>query len=303
MTPQTHHLTAVAEEMLLDAGLAQDAELRRALLAVGRLADRPVPVPSGRLAALLAEPAHAAPEDARAHARDDSQGPDDTTIFPGDELGRRRRLRSHRPTVVGLALVAGMGLGVGTVAASPAGSAPAGSLSIQQMLEDWAPSWTIRTPQATAPGYLQLGNDDGGSNVPAQRDAGLAGSEASPAEDSPLTLQSPPSQPVPLPQPPGQVRNGSGEASSVNGQRGANEPEKNGGAGDDDGTVAPPGRSDQGTSPRNAPDTREEEPGQGVGPASGTVTEPGQPAGVQGGADATGQKAMPGAKWLEKFVR
>lgn len=299
MTPQTQHIAAVAEEMLLDAGLAQDVELRRALLAVGQLASLPVPVPSGRLAALLGEPVHAAPEDVPAQRRDD------TMPGPGDELGRRRRLRSHRPTVVGLALVAGMGMGVGTVAASPAGSAPAGSLSIQQMLEDWTPSWTIRTPQATAPGFLQHANDDGGNDVPAQRDAGQVSGEASLAEDSPLTLQSPPAGQAPLPQPSGNVRNGSGGPASDNGQAGAKESEKNGGAAGQNGgsNTAPQDRAGQRTGAGNAPGAGEEESVQGAGTGSGIPAEPGQLAAAKDGADPTAAKVMPGAKWLEKFIR
>ncbi|AUZ33476.1 hypothetical protein C3B78_02600 [Arthrobacter sp. PGP41] len=299
MTPQAHHLSAIAEEMLLDAGLAQDAELRRALLAVGRLAELPVPVPSGRLAALLGEPVDAAPESVPA------QRGEDTRNVPGDELGRRRRLRSHRPTVVGLALVAGMGMGVGTVAASPTGSAPAGSLSIQQMLEDWAPSWTIGTPQATAPGFLQQANDDDGSGIPPQQDAGLAGSEAPVAGDSPFALQSQPSRQASLPQSPGQVRNGAGGPSGVTGQGGAKEPGKNDGAAAQNGgsKAASPDRADQGTGPGNAPDAGEGESGYGVGPASGILAEAGELAGVKGNADSKVAKVMPGAKWLEKFVR
>jgi hypothetical protein len=295
MTPQAQHFAAVAEEMLLDAGLAQDAELYRALLSVGQLADLPVPVPSGQLAALLGEPGQPPSGDRFSHRRDDA------ATSPGDELGRRRRLRSHRPTVVGLALVAGMGMGVGTVAASPAGSAPTGSLSIQQMLEDWAPSWAIHMPQATTPGFLQQ-DHDGGYDVPVQRDAGQAGSEASLAGDSPSALQRRPSSQAPAPQAPGEVRNGSGEPSSANGQGGAKEAEKTGGTAGNGGADAAPA---DGTGQRsgNAPDAADEEPGPGPGPASGVEKESGQPPAVEDGADSTVARGMPGAKWLEKFTR
>lgn len=125
MTPHAKHRSDVVEELLLDAGLEQDAELRRALLSLGAFADLPVPDPGPGLAVLLAP--------------------------PGDQLARRRKLRRHRATVVGLAVVAGMGLGATGVAASSAPHAGPGSLSVQHLLEDWTPSWSIApSPSAGA---------------------------------------------------------------------------------------------------------------------------------------------------------
>jgi hypothetical protein len=134
------HLPDMVEEMLLDAGQVEDSELRAALLVLGSMASLPTPAPSGKLAALLAES-----EDGSAGGADDAGGVSDSG--PGDELAKRRRLRVNRPTVVGLALIAGMGLGVSGVAASarvPGHSGP----FIQHLLEDWAPAWTLLVTDA-----------------------------------------------------------------------------------------------------------------------------------------------------------
>lgn len=127
MTFNTGYLGKTVDEMLLDAGHAQSAELRAALLSLGALASLPVPAPNTQLAALMAGP---------------------------HELVRQRWLRKHRATVVSLAVVAGMGLGVSGVAASAAGQGQQSSISVQHMLEDWAPSWTIADVPAAGPAVL-----------------------------------------------------------------------------------------------------------------------------------------------------
>ena len=125
MTLQTSRLNATVEEMLLEAGQEQDTALRAALLSLGCLGSLPAPPPNAQLAALLgARP---------------------------DELSWRRRLRRHRPAIVGLVVVAGMGLGVTGVAASASRPAEQASVSLQQLLGDWAPSWSVSGLQATAP--------------------------------------------------------------------------------------------------------------------------------------------------------
>lgn len=123
MTSNASSLIRTVDEMLLDAGWADtagwadDAGLRETLLAVGSLASLPVPEPGPALAALLSGRTH--------------------------QLARHRLLRKHRSTVVGLAVIAGMGLGVtGVAATGTAPDAQAGS-SIQQLLEDWAPAWSV----------------------------------------------------------------------------------------------------------------------------------------------------------------
>ena len=128
MTFNANYLGKTVDEMLLDAGQAQATELRAALLSLGSLASLPVPAPNAQLAALMAGT---------------------------HELGRQRWLRKHRAAVVGLAVVAGMGFGVTGVAASASGQGRQSSMSVQHMLEDWAPSWTIAGgPSASTAGFL-----------------------------------------------------------------------------------------------------------------------------------------------------
>ncbi|MFD0045030.1 hypothetical protein ACFVGV_07565 [Pseudarthrobacter scleromae] len=290
MTPQAHLTADAVEEILLDAGLGQDADLRRALLAVGSLADLPVPAPTGQLAALLATgTCDAAGKDAKGSS-DTAQG------TPGDELGRHRLLRAHRPTVVGLALLAGMGMGVGTVAASSPGPAHSGSPSVQQLLEDWSPSWTIRTPQAAAPGPLQEGSDDA-----AQDDGGLAGGTTPGGE--------PPVAPQPAEESgratafllPGQGWEEPGEVPAAGGQNGTKEPEKNGHAAEDDAAAGPEqtGGPDARDRNGNTPETS----GQLPVDAPGVPGKAGQGPSGRGTEAADGEKPVPGATWREKFVR
>ncbi|MDQ0680201.1 hypothetical protein QFZ30_003583 [Arthrobacter pascens] len=128
MTFNANYLGKTVDEMLLDAGQAQATELRAALLSLGTLACLPVPTPNAQLAALMAGT---------------------------HELGRQRWLRKHRAAVVGLAVVAGMGFGVTGVAASASGQGRQTSMSVQHMLEGWAPSWTIAGgPSASTAGLL-----------------------------------------------------------------------------------------------------------------------------------------------------
>ena len=291
MTPQTHHTADAVEEMLLDAGMGQDADLRRALLAVGSLADLPVPEPTGQLAALLAGTGGA--------SGNVPQHSDAVETIPGDELGRRRRLRAHRPTVVGLALVAGMGMGVGTVAASSPGPAHTGSPSVQQLLEDWSPSWTIRAPQAAAPVPSQADSNDAAGR---QEGSGLAGSSSTPGGEPPVTPQTVEgSWQAPVFQPPGRGGEESGDVPAADGGDRTGEPESHGHAAEQEveamteRTAAP----DSGTS--NAADA--EKPGQGPGDDPGLPGEAARGAEGQGTGPAAGGKPVPGAKWLEKFVR
>ncbi|MDQ0661709.1 hypothetical protein QFZ35_000207 [Arthrobacter ulcerisalmonis] len=154
MTSASDNLVTLVDDMLQDAGLGQDAELRDALLALAALASLPAPAPTGELAALLAAggPAEGAVAGGRTGERPGEQSgevltddqPDDH--HANDELARRRR--RHRPAALGLVLVAGMGLGVGGVAAS---STAPGSSAIEHLLADWAP-WSHSTRDASAAG-------------------------------------------------------------------------------------------------------------------------------------------------------
>ncbi|TWD48761.1 hypothetical protein FB478_10899 [Arthrobacter sp. AG367] len=174
MTSASDNLIALVDDMLQDAGAAQDAELRDTLVALGALASLPVPAPTGELAALLAADGPA--EDAasgklegeqRVEQPDGEQWVDDP---PGDELARRRR--RHRPTALGLVLVAGMGLGVGGVAASS--SAP-GDSPIEHVLTEWMP-WNHTTDAASA-----VSSTDGGPDVGAEGEVTQSGATAAPA--------------------------------------------------------------------------------------------------------------------------
>lgn len=125
MTSNASPLLRTVDEMLLDAG-ETDPRLRATLLSLGAFAALPVPEPSAQLAALLsAQPS---------------------------QLARHRLLRRHRTAAVGLAVIAGMGLGVTGVAATASAPRLDASGSIQHMLKDWAPSWTIVETASPAAG-------------------------------------------------------------------------------------------------------------------------------------------------------
>ncbi|GAC1378533.1 MAG: hypothetical protein NVSMB43_20290 [Pseudarthrobacter sp.] len=116
MTDNTSTLLSIVDEMLLDAG-ETDPELRTVLLSLGAFASLPVPEPRAELAVLLSAQV--------------------------TSLGHHRLRRRHRTAAVGLTVIAGMGLGVTGVAASASAPTVHASSSIQNMLQDWAPAWTI----------------------------------------------------------------------------------------------------------------------------------------------------------------
>lgn len=118
MTTRDDSSGGTVDRLLLDAGHTDVPELRAALLSIASLAQMQVPAPGPELAAMLAG--------------------------PRDELTKKRWLRRHRPTVVGLAVLAGMGLGVSGVAATSQVSATdSGLWSIQDLTTDWTPDWTL----------------------------------------------------------------------------------------------------------------------------------------------------------------
>ncbi|MCU1566136.1 MAG: hypothetical protein JWQ56_1073 [Pseudarthrobacter sp.] len=163
MTQHANVLPGLVDEMLLDAGLGQEDRLRSALLSLGSLASLPAPAPSGELAALLTESGAGS---------------------AGDELGRRRWLRAHRPAVVGLALIAGMGMGAGGVAASSLPHGQPGSASIQHLLKDWAPGWSLPVPQQAESARPAENLPDAGEEAAEPRAAGTDAGEADESQGS-----------------------------------------------------------------------------------------------------------------------
>ncbi len=167
MTLNASRLLETVDEMLLDAGQSHAGELRAALLSLGTLASLPAPVPGAELAALLAG--------------------------PRDQLSRRRRLRRHRPAVVGLAVLAGMGMGVSGVAATASGQGQLSSPSVQHLLQDWVPAWNIAGGVPSASPAAGLWPDPLGAAQegvapaagPAPAKSGSAPSSSAPSESTP----------------------------------------------------------------------------------------------------------------------
>ncbi|WP_309108229.1 hypothetical protein [Arthrobacter sp.] len=126
MTNSEKATRSTVEELLLDAGHADAPELRAYLLSLSSLADLPLPAPGAELASMLAGSV--------------------------DELARKRPLRKHRPTVVSVAVIAGMGLGVSGVAAtSPNPGIRQGLVSIQNFEGGWAPALAAPLGGASVP--------------------------------------------------------------------------------------------------------------------------------------------------------
>lgn len=117
---------AIIHELMLEAGLTDAPGLADSLKAVKSFASMPAPVPGTALAAMLAGAAAAG--------------------GPIDELGKRRRLRQHRPVVIGAAVLTAMGLGIGGVAASSSGFSKGTPEFMQSLISGWAPGWTTAPP-------------------------------------------------------------------------------------------------------------------------------------------------------------
>lgn len=164
MTSNAISLIGTVDEMLLDAGGTDSAGLRKTLLALGSLASLPVPEPGPELAALLSGQTH--------------------------QLARHRLLRKHRTTVVGLAVIAGMGLGVTGVAATGTAPDAQASSSIQKLLQDWAPGWSIAgTPAASGtaanPAEVQVPVDPATNDNPAPAQPQTVERETAPPANGP----------------------------------------------------------------------------------------------------------------------
>ncbi|MFC8041711.1 hypothetical protein ACFUOZ_20355 [Paenarthrobacter sp. NPDC057355] len=113
----------IVDELLLDANLGDARDLRQALVAVGQFADAAAPEPGKELAAMLAG--------------------------PHDDVSKRRWRHKHRTAVVGVAVVAAMGLGVSGVAAASSGFTR--SPSFQGLWEGLASQQAAETPVLLAP--------------------------------------------------------------------------------------------------------------------------------------------------------
>lgn len=127
---------AIILELMLEAGLTGTPELTDSLRALESFASMPAPVPGPALAAMLAGSAVG-----------------DTP--PCDELGKQRRLRKHRPVVIGAAVLTAMGLGVGGVAAASGGFSKGTPEFMQVLISGWAPAWTTAPPSLVPPAPAQ----------------------------------------------------------------------------------------------------------------------------------------------------
>jgi hypothetical protein len=190
MTTREDFSGGTINQLLLDAGHSDAPELRAALLSIASLAQMQAPAPGPELAAMLA-------------------GPRDDLTRPRHDLTRPRWLRRHRPAVVGLAVLAGMGLGVSGVAAtSQVSGDDSGPWSVQQLTTDWTPGWTLPLAPAAAdqggritwvsPLFLQLDRAEPaaahGTGQPAAQTAGPEGGaveSAAPATSAHHKGQSP----------------------------------------------------------------------------------------------------------------
>lgn len=256
MTPNPGPLLRTVDDMLLDAG-ETDYTLRATLLSLGSFAAVPVPEPRAELAALL------------------SGG---TT-----QLGRHRLRRRHRSAAVGLAVIAGMGLGVTGVAAT--GSAPhlSASPSIQHLLQDWSPVWSITGKPAAQGAAGQRAGDpaveislgDAARGTGAAQGAAERGAAGGPAADG------------------GASRNAAGATP--------------GGAAPQDGPAkVKQATGSSGEAGRAEADPRRElaNTGKPVGEAPAVVEDLTAGLLAPAGDDKTGAgKANPGSIWLKKFSR
>lgn len=274
MNPDAARVLDTVDQMLLEAGHEDNADLRSALLSLGTLADMPVPAPGPRLAALLSgSPAHAgAAHTTRREAlareaavRQEAARKD--SRFRSDELARRRILRRNRSAVVGLTVMAGMGLGVTSVAASLP-TAKDNNATVQQLLEDWTPHWTIQVPAAAV------------DNAPAREPVMAAQPEAAEVEDAATGVPAEEAGPA----------SGTGQS----GTAGNGRPQAPHSTATPTAGIQSRMPAGQGSQPAGAD-------GEAAGPGQAEATKREGPAPFKAESSGTGQKASPGARWLKKF--
>lgn len=124
MTYRDMEREGIVDELLLDAGLTDAPDLRQALLSMRSFATLPAPAPNAALAAMLAG--------------------------PHDEVSKRRLRNKHRTAVVGVAVVAAMGLGVSGVAAASSGFTRTPTF-VDELLGNFAPKPSAAAPAPDAP--------------------------------------------------------------------------------------------------------------------------------------------------------
>lgn len=268
MNPHATRVLDTVDQMLLEAGQQDAADVRAALLSLGAMGAMPLPAPGPRLAELMAgTPAHttrreAMAREAAAHEAVARQG----ARLRSDEMARRRALQRNRSAVVGLTVIAGMGLGVTGVAASLP-DMKEGHTSVQQLLQDWAPRWTIAAPGGTA------------GESPAAQEPGLQGAAADPTGSAVKESV--------IPAGPGSSGSaGDGKSPAAKKTAAAPEPVNGEAAADD--------ASDK-------QQEADEGPGQPLNGGKATAGEPAESQQAKAGRSGAGQKASPGARWLKKF--
>ena len=126
---------AIVLELMLDAGLTDVPEVAGPLRGLGSFAAVPAPVPAGALAALI-------------NGAGTGGRPGLLEALPDDELAKRRRSRKRRPVVIGAAVLAAMGLGVGGVAAASGGFSKGAPDFMQSLISGWDPAWTSAPPSS-----------------------------------------------------------------------------------------------------------------------------------------------------------
>ncbi|UVJ40073.1 hypothetical protein [Arthrobacter sp. CJ23] len=124
MTGNNLERDKLVDDVMREAGVHDAPELKAALHSLGAFASMQAPEPGAELAALFAAPT--------------------------DELSKRRWLRTHRPAVLGIAVVTAMGLGVSGVAAASSGFTKQPEF-MNRLLAGWAPGWMSPPPSLQPP--------------------------------------------------------------------------------------------------------------------------------------------------------
>lgn len=178
------------EDMMVDAGLWHAPDVKATLGVLAALAALKAPQPASELAAMLSGGTTAAATAGRAGSPESAASSDGAISVEGpatvlaavpaiaalekqllpkrvDELAQRRRLRRARTVIVGVAVVAAMGMGVSGVAAAT-GGLPHGSHFISKLISQLAPVWAPELPPVQP---IPAPDSPGVSSVPSQEPA------------------------------------------------------------------------------------------------------------------------------------